>query len=681
MRRTLVFTLLGSACLLPASTPANTRGVDAIGAMPVRFEPARVPGFYEARGVQYRMAVSAEGALLDLSAKGAVRFHIQGANREAAAVPSSMQSGRTNYFVGNDRRTDVPGYNKVTWQEVLPGIDVAYYGANGQVEFDFIVRPGADPAGIAVRYEGQKHLSLDGDGNLLIDTGSTVVTQKAPAVYQRKGESMRLVAAGYELRGNGVVGYKVGTYDRELPLIIDPILFSQYLGGSASESAARVARDSRGRYYIAGTTSSSDFFTTDESYQPTPSGSSDGFLIVIDPARGSTPVYSTFFGGSDQDKVTGMAIDAQGRAYLTGATRSGDFRVSQYPFQGTLQGTSDAFFTVIDPNLNGVESLVYSTYMGGTKTDEATDITVRADGSAVIVGFTDSGDFPMRGTSFNAGNSGARDAFLAVYDPFQTFAYSTYLGGARTDYARAVALGADNSMFVVGTTLSGDFPTTQNAWSANPLGGGDAFLAKYNADGGLVYSTYIGDGGLEEATGVVAGAGNRVWVTGFTLSDNYPLTGAPVNLRSGPSDMFVTGIDTSVSGGPGMFYSTLIGGTDTEVPYRITADASGQVLVAGYTNSLDFPTAGGPIQPTFGGGSTDGFVLRLNPAQQGTAALVYSTFLGGSGTDIAYDATVFLNNRYLVVGSSGSLRVPSSNTNTSPNTAGIGDGFIVVVTP
>ncbi len=682
MRRTLVFTLLASACLLPASTPALNRGLDPIRALPVRFEPSRAPGIFEARGLPYRMAVTAEGALVDLAAKGSVRFTIRGANRRAAAVPSSMQPGRTNYLLPNDKRSDVPGYNRVTWQEVLPGIDVAYYGANGMVEFDFIVRPGADPAGIAVRYEGQKHLTIDAEGNLLIDTGAAQITQKAPAVYQRRGDnSLRLVAAGYELRGDGVVGYKVGGYDRDLPLIIDPILFSSYVGGSSTESASRVFRDSRGRYYVAGSSSSSDFITTGESYQPTPGGSSDAYLVVIDPSRGNFPVYSTFFGGSDIDRVTGLGVDAQGRAYITGATRSGNFPVSQYPSQGILQGTSDAFFTVLDPNVNGVSSLIYSTYMGGTSTDEGTDLAVRLDGTAVVVGFTDSTDFPMKGSSQNAGNAGARDAFVAVYDVFQTFVYSTYLGGKSTDYARGVAVAEDGSILVVGATFSTDFAVTENARHTETLGGGDAFVTKYTAEGGMVYSSYLGDGGLEEATGVVAGTGNRVWVTGYTLSLNYPITGAPVSLRRGASDAFVTGLDLGAPAANQLFYSTLIGGSETEVPYRITSDGAGGLLVVGYTNSIDFPTAGGAIQPTYGGGSTDGFFFRLNPAEQGTSALVYSTMLGGGGTDIAYDATVFQGNRYVVTGSTGSLQVPANNPNTSPNTAGIGDGFLVVVTP
>jgi len=682
MRRTLVISLLASACLLPASTPALTRGLNPLSAIPVRFEPSRAPGIFEARGLSYRMAITAEGALIDLAAKGSVRFQIEGANSAAPALTSTQETGSTNYFLSSDRRTEVPAYGRITWQEVLPGIDVAYYGANGQVEFDFIVRPGADPSMIAVHYNGQKNLRLDPDGNLLIDTGAAQITQKAPAVYQRRGDqSLRLVAAGYELRGNGVVGYRVGAYDHDLPLIIDPILFSSYLGGSSTDAGAHVARDSRGRYYIAGTTASSDFITTDGSYQPTPAGSSDAFLVVIDPARGSFPVYSSFFGGADLERVTGLAIDAAGRAYITGVTRSGHFPRSQFPAQGTLSGASDAFFTVLNPNVGGIDSLIYSTYMGGASTDEATSIAVRPDGQAVIAGFTNSTDFPMKGSSFNTQNTGARDAFVAVYDVFQTFIYSTYLGGARTDYARGIALAADGSMLVVGTTLSGDFPQIGNSQQAEANGGGDAFLAKFTPEGALIYTTHLGDGGLEEGTAVVAGTGNRVWVTGYTLSNNYPTIGAPISTRRGASEIFVTGFDLSLPAASQKIYSTLIGGSDTEVPYSIASDGQGQFILSGYTNSLDFPTAGGAIQPTFGGGSTDGFVLRINPAEQGTSALVYSSFLGGLGTDVATDALVFLGNRYLVTGSTGSAQLPSNNTVSSPNIPGIGDGFLVVVTP
>ena len=157
------------------------------------------------------------------------------------------------------------------------------------------VQPGADPSSIAVRYSGQKHLNLDADGNLVIDLGGKQLTQKAPAVFQRlQDSSIRIVAAGYELRGDGLVGYQVGSYDRSLPLVIDPVLvYANYVGGTSADSVKRVVRDARGRLYVAGTTGSSDFVVTDNTLQLTPGGSSDAFLIIVDPGT-NQQLYSTF---------------------------------------------------------------------------------------------------------------------------------------------------------------------------------------------------------------------------------------------------------------------------------------------------------------------------------------------------------------------------------------------------
>ncbi|MBC7924702.1 MAG: hypothetical protein H7039_03520 [Bryobacteraceae bacterium] len=672
------FAMLACAC----TTIAATSHANQLNRLPIRFEPTRMEGIFEARGLTYKMALSASECLLDLKSSGTLRMRLQNANKAAEVVKGAPLPGTVTYLRNADFRPSVPGYKRLTWKEVLPGIDVAYYGANGQLEFDYIVTPRAEPSAIRVQYQGQKQLSIDSEGNLMIDTGAATLVQKAPAVYQRlKDSSLRLVAAGYELRGDGVVGYRVSSYDKSLPLIIDPVLvYSQYLGGSASEGGGFVARDSRGRLYVAGTTSSTDFSATDGTLQLIPGGLSDAFLTVYDPAS-NQQVYSTFFGGSGADRVTGLAIDAGGRAFLTGGTSSTNFPVSQFPAQGVRSGDTDAFFTVIDPARAGSEALVYSTYLGGSGNDQGSAIAVRADGTAAVAGYTDSTNFPLQGTSAQGANAGARDGFLAVFDIFQTFSYATYLGGGRTDYARAVAFAGDGSILVAGTTLSGDFPTTGTPRQTEANGGGEAFVSRYSPSGTLTYSTYFGDGGLEEATAIAAGPGNRIWFAGFTTSNNLPLVGPSISQRDGATDIFVAGLDTSVPPGQQLYFATLIGGNESEVPYSLTANAAGQLVVAGYTTSLNFPVAGGPIQASFGGGSTDAFLLGIDSAQTGTAALTYSTYLGGAGTDIAFSGLGEANGRYLVSGSSTSRRVPATNSADSPNSPGAGDGFVLVVAP
>jgi len=358
-----------------AAREATTGSV--LQSLPIRFEPSGHNGDFDARGLGYRMSVSATGGQVDLGAGTSIGFRIQDGNAGASVRPEKKQPGVTTYFLGSERRTSVPGYGRVTYGDVLPGIDISYYGANGRIEFDFFVQPGADPSSIAVHYSGQKHLNLDAEGNLVIDLGGQQLTQKAPAVFQKlRDSSIRIVAAGYELRGDGLVGYQVGSYDHSLPLVIDPVLvYANYVGGTSADSVTRVVRDARGRLYVAGTTGSSDFVVTDNTLQLTPGGLSDAFLIILDPGT-NQQLYSTFFGGSGVETVTGLGVDSAGRAYLTGVTASSDFPMSRFPVQGVLNGTSDAYFVVIDPS-QGPEGLVYSTYLGGSADETPTDMAVQ----------------------------------------------------------------------------------------------------------------------------------------------------------------------------------------------------------------------------------------------------------------------------------------------------------------
>ncbi len=681
------------ACLLPAATPERSNDLAALRRLPIRFEPAAGGGerIYEARGIDYQMAISPSGGKISLRTpegeRDGISLTVEGANPAAKATPADRLPGGTNFMLGKDTskwRSNVPGYKRVTYSNVLPAVDLAWYGAAGQLEFDFIVKPGGDPGQIRVKYAGQQKLSLDADGNLVIDTGHTLLTQKAPAVYQKDGEKMRLVTASYELRGGGVVGYHVGAYDRRLPLIIDPVLvYAGYFGGDLTDTIAGVARDSRGRIYLAGTTQSSEIPVTDSGVQGGQRGSSDGFVIVLDPARpaDSQVIYATYFGGAGADQVTGIGIDAQSRIFLTGVTQSTDFPMSAFPRQGTGAGGWDTFFTVIDSTQEGGAGLVYSTYMGGAKLDWATAIAVRPDGTAAVVGYTDSTDFPKIGNSQQGSAVGARDAFVAIFDVFQTLSYTTYLGGVRTDYARAAAFAPDGSLFVVGSTVSTDFPVAGAAFHNEYYGGGDAFLSKFDPSGLLVYSTFLGDGGLEEGTAVAAISADRVVVAGVTLSNAYPTVGALASPRRGDTDIFVSALDISKPTSEQLTFSTLVGGSETEVPYSLVIDLAGQAVLTGYTTSLDFPVSADAIQSSNGGGSTDAFVLRLNLTQQGTSAITYSSYIGGAGRDIGFSALREPNGRFVIGGSTSSRRIVPASSSDSPWQPGAGDGFIAIVAP
>ena len=341
---------------------------------------------------------------------------------------------RANYFIGNDPdkwRTNVPTYAKVQYQDVYPGVDLVYYGNQRQLEYDLVVGPGADPAAIALSFEGVKGLRIDAQGDLVLDTPGGEVRQHKPLVYQEVDGVRREIAGAYVLNAERQVGFQVAAYDASQPLIIDPVLvYSTYLGGGGGGGHG-IAVDASGNAYVTGFTASTDFPTA------SPFQGTFGGLILIAfvtqlDAAGSALVYSTYLGGSGFivfDQGTGIAVDASGNAYVTGNTNSTDFPTAS-PFQPAFGGGSfpgDAFVTKF--NAAG-SALVYSSYLGGTGTDAGQDIALDTAGNAYVSGVTDSTDFPTA-SPFQAANAGSDDAFVTKFNAAGSdLVYSTYLGGS-----------------------------------------------------------------------------------------------------------------------------------------------------------------------------------------------------------------------------------------------------------
>jgi hypothetical protein len=306
-----------------------------------------------------------------------------GANKKAAPTAEAPLPGRSNYFVGNDRsqwRTNVPQYARVRYAHVYPGIDLVFYGNQRQLEYDFVLKPGADPGHIRLRFKGVQAVRVDDAGNLTLRTVAGDLLQKAPVVYQEIEGQRRTVAGRYVVEGHRAVRFEVASYDRTAALVIDPVLvYSTYLGGSGSEQTASAAVDAAGAVYIAGTTSSTDFPTVNP-YQPAAgSGVYDAFVAKLDPS-GSALVYATYLGGSANDRALSVAVDGSGNAYVVGNTASVNFPTAN-AFQGSKNPGTEAFVTKLSPSGS---SLVFSTYFGGAGLDSATRVALDGAGSVVV---------------------------------------------------------------------------------------------------------------------------------------------------------------------------------------------------------------------------------------------------------------------------------------------------------
>jgi hypothetical protein len=676
---------VGTSTTVPdAATQAHLSA--AYGQLPLSFEAnqgqtdSRVN--FLSRGAGYSLYLTPSKAVLSLKqghTSNVVSMRVVGANLASHAVGLDKQAGVSNYFIGNDPsqwHTDIPNYAQAAYKGVYRRIDLVYHGDQQQLEYDFVVKPGASPGAIRLAFDGTQGKSLDVHGNLVLHTSGGDLVEHAPVAYQMINGVRHPVASRFVLKHDGEVGFAVGRYDHSRALVIDPVLsYSTYLAGSGSggagDSGFAIAVDAAGNAYVTGSTYSADF-PTQNPWQPQAAGQSDAFVTKLN-ASGSSLVYSTYLGGSGNDSGLAIAIDPAGDAYVAGATASANFPTTTGAFQRiNARGTNfgDAFVTELSPTGS---TLVYSTFLGGNADDLATAVAVDGVGNAYVTGGTRSTDFPTTAGAFQRVLVGEESAFAAKINPTLagpgSLVYSTYLGGSALYQGgdRGTGIAVDKvtgEAYVTGWTNSATFPTTPGAFQTtrSDLGGTAeaAFVTKFNATGtGLVYSTYLRgyadytvqppvDTAGTHGRGIALDGSGSAYVTGFTDAFKFPTTaGAFQTAAPRNGDAFVTKFNAT---GTGLVYSTYLGGSDLEYGNGIAVDGGGNAYVAGTTSSQNFPVSSA-FQQKFGGGNRDAFVTKFNASGTG---LVYSSYLGGSTSDsaegIAVDAA---GNAYLTGYTSG----------------------------
>ncbi len=650
----------------------------------------------------------------DLAAPAVLRMRLVGSNATAGMVGMDELPGKSNYFIGKDPanwRTNVPNYRKVAEQEVYPGINLIYYGTQRQLEYDFVVAPGADPRAIRLAFQGTDHLRIDSQGNLIAGVTGGEVSFERPIAYQEAPNGSRQpVVVRYLIRGRRNVSFEVGTRDPGRALIIDPILaYSTYLGGSSIDGANAIAVAPDGSAFIAGGTFSSDF-PTEHPLQPNAGGPhdfpQDAIVAKISP-DGSSLLYSTYLGGENTDIAYGIAVDSLGEAYVAGTTDSPHFPVTPNAFNTLCGGDGrcgaswnpqgfivwNGFVTKL--NVEG-SALIYSGFLGYYENVACHAIAVDGAENAYVTGEvgpnieetvplippeTPPPLFPiLGGFETTLGNNGApfggngTDAFIAKIDASGSeILYSTYLGGSDEDVGYGVAVDGSANAYVTGVTYSQDLPTTGSALKSAYAGAGDAFLTKVNTNAkgaaSLLYSTYLGGSGLDQGNGVAVDASGNAYVAGVTTSKASTLgftipSGAYQpnckldSLSVCEGDAFVAKF--SLSGAPSLVYFTYLGGSLADSAAGVAVDASDNIYLTGSTTSTDFPVSGAVFQTTYGGGNADAFVTELNSAG---SELVYSTYLGGSNTESGNGIAVDMGNpaSAYVAGQTCSVDFPLAN--------------------
>jgi len=556
---------------------------------------------------------------------GVLRMKLRNANPAARVTGTDELAGKSNYFIGNDAakwHSNVPTYAKVKYEGIYSGIDLVYYGNQRQLEYDFVVAPGADPHRIAFNVRGAKMIRQAKSGELVFKVGEDEIRWHIPVVYQEKNGTRQEIAAHYAITDPNRVGFEVAKYDPSRPLYIDPLIYSTYLGGSEADYGQAIALDSSGYAYVTGQTASTDFPITPGAFQTTCCGT---FVTKFNPS-GSALVYSTYLGGTS-GVSSSIAVDSEGNAYVTGYTESTDFPVTPGAFQTTCGNpTACAFVTKFNPTGS---ALVYSTYLGGSGGqgfgDYGQDIAVDSGDNAYVTGLTGSSNFPVTPGAFQTTYGGA---FVTKFNPTGTaLIYSTYLGGSGVAQGYGIEIDNSGNAYVTGEAGS-DFPTTPGAFQTT-LGGGevDAFVTKFNPTGSaLIYSTYLGGSGSDGGLRIAVDTEGNVYVTGWTKSTDFPVTPGAFQMSCSNSrhceNAFVTKLNPT---GSDLGYSTYLRGTDAG--QDIAVDSVGNAYVTGQA-VRHFPVTRGAIQEKTS--DVAAFVTKFNATG---SALAYSTLLGGSDSD------------------------------------------------
>jgi beta-propeller repeat-containing protein len=582
-----------------------------------------------------------------------IRMRLLHANPDPEVAAVNKLFGKSNYLVGRDPsrwHTDLPNYSQVEYSDVYPGIDLRYHGTQRNLEYDFIVHPGAHPSTIALAFSGEVARDLNSAGDLILKSSNGNVTLHKPAAYQLTHGVRREVEASFQPGRAGSLSFKVAAFDRGAPLIIDPVVtYATYVGGNFAAPFNSMAIDADGNAYITGT-ANDDFPTTAGAYQATLKGANDVFVTKLN-ADGTQLIYSTFIGGSSDDAGYAVAIDMSGHAYVTGVTESSDFPVVNTTFGGGShpEGSHTAF--VLELTSDGA-GLVYSSYLGGSKSEFANWIAVDPNCSsnchAYVAGGTQSSDFPATSNAFQptfAGNN--QDAFIskvAVVDGLATLAYSSFLGGPSFAGALAIAVDGSANAYLTGNAGSGYPSTVGAAFGGNQ----DAFVTKIDTTASgpssLVYSTYLGGSGRDQGEGIAVPPGCvsacSAYVTGMTSSPDFPITGGVAQPSlAGYEEAYVT----QLSPAGAISYSTFLGGVGLDYGQAIAIDSNGDAYVTGYSDSPDLPVIDQlqPIPPP------NGKLFEFSSSGTSITETGWPPLHAGSARSFVRDSTTTPNTLYV----------------------------------
>lgn len=642
----VVIALLAGVSPIGAATPGGGRSMQFernLGQAPRHVE-------YAGYSAAYRIGISGTGVLFSDGAEGGLHVEMRWGNhaRKGRCKGLDATGAYTSYYSGGVHVEGVPVYERVAVESIYDGIDAVFHGSDGRWEFDFVLKPGADPALIELEFQGAESLSIEDGGALVIRKARQQMRLGAPVLYQLSAGRRKAVEGAYRRAGPSSIRFQTGKYDASIPLVIDPVLeSSSYAGGSGYEEANAMTIDSSGNVYVVGETES-------RVMTPNPTGGartpSDAFVQKLN-AQGQ-PAWTLFFGGTQRDAAQAVRVDSRGRAYVAGWTSSAvTFGVTRNVVQPAYGGgQKDAFVARVQADGRALE---YLTYLGGVGADAANAILVDSGFGAVVAGTTESPNFPVtEGAFLKRFPGGESDGFLARLNADGTaVVYGTFLGGRDRDEIYALDMDGAGNLYAGGATYSRDFPLTEGAFRTAAGPRFDGFVCKLTAAGAMEYSTLIGGSADSRILQVKADPQGRAVFAGWTTSSDFPVTPDAFQASYGGKRDVVWGrFDRA---GQALEYATYLGGDGEDAASGLALDQEGNVYVAGTTTSEEFPGWKQGFQGRAGG--QDAFVAAFGMSGE---RRLFSAYIGGSGDERNTAVEIDSRGRLYVTGGTSSAAFP-----------------------
>lgn len=638
-----------------------------------------------------------------------VRMEFEGTNNSVTSKGNNPAPYKINYFIGSDKSkwavADI--YDNVRISNIYNGIDAKLNIQDGALRYDIHVAGGADPSVIRFRLIGHDNLTVS-PNKISYTTHFGTIEHNSLFAYQVIEGKQVQVDCKFNQNEDGTIGFIVGNYNPSIELIIDPIVYSTYIGpvGNFNADIRSIAVDNSNILYATGRVNHSSQMPTFNGYQTSINANYDVYLIKVNPTLtgNSSLLYATYLGGALDDIPEGVACDSNGRAFITGNSASSDYPIqtsgNKFYRSSRVSSNTDIVITALNTTTTGITSLLYSTYFGGTNsthTFTASSITIHSSDIVSICGNTSvNASSLITSNAYRTTISGIADAFVCTFDISQsgtsTLLYSTYFGGSSADYAYGIAAqpGSNTMVYVVGSTTSTDVPTVNPYQSTIGSASESGLLFKLDRSlsgtNQLLYSSYFGQGASTShlLTSVTALSSGVVGFTGYA-KNGYPTTTNAFSQTvsgSGTNDAVLTVYNTTVggSGSSALLYSTYFGGTMDEFDAKIGNIRNSRILVSGRTQSSNLPVTSNAEQSTQGS-VEDGFIALFDYSATGANSRLYSTYYGGSNTDKCVGAYLLTNQNIAFALETISSGLTSTNgfQTTKQGSSGTTNGYLGVL--